>query len=61
MQVENQINQNREHHHKVIIDFTYLYHRNKVQAISKCPRSFHSKLSNFYKKLDKFLYSYLKL
>lgn len=61
--VEEEINRNRERQHRVTIDFTHLYHCNKMRTISECPGSFsfRSKLSNFYKKLDAFLYSYLKL
>ena len=59
--VEDEINRNRSPQDKITIDFTHLYHVHKVTSISKCPRSFRINLSNFYKKLDAFLYSVLNL
>ena len=59
--VEDEINRNRSPQDKITIDFTHLYHVHKATSISKCPGSFRTKLSNFYKKLDAFLYGFLNL
>ena len=59
--VEEKRNQNREPHHEVTVDLASLYHSIKIRTISKSRGSFTSKLFKFYKKLDAFLYSHLKL